>query len=149
MALTARHVPRVLPRVRRFKGALPMPNIGYGSNKKTRHTLPNGFLKYTVNNVKDLELLMMHNRWGAGQCIVNVGHGTGICFEPGAVAGAKRVGRRESTLLLPRCSNAMPVAQNDCLRGRRCCASGAVRAEGMSRSVGGESRRMVRGFNGW
>ena len=39
-----------------------MPNIGYGSNAKTRHTLPNGFLKYTVNNVKDLELLMMHNR---------------------------------------------------------------------------------------
>lgn len=55
-----------VPRVRRFKGALPMPNIGYGSNKKTRHTLPNGFLKYTVNNVKDLELLMMHNRWASG-----------------------------------------------------------------------------------
>ncbi|EFJ52421.1 component of cytosolic 80S ribosome and 60S large subunit [Volvox carteri f. nagariensis] len=47
---------------RRFKGALPMPNIGYGSNNKTKHMLPNGFLKYTVHNVKDLELLMMHNR---------------------------------------------------------------------------------------
>ena len=29
-----------------------MPNIGYGSNKKTRHMLPNGFHKFTVCNVK-------------------------------------------------------------------------------------------------
>ena len=40
-----------------------MPNIGYGSDKKTRHYLPNGFKKFVVNNVKELELLMMHNRW--------------------------------------------------------------------------------------
>lgn len=69
-----------------------MPNIGYGSNKKTRHLLPNGkyssvtatlvvvleparsldhmpimlslagFYKFVVSNVKELELLMMHNR---------------------------------------------------------------------------------------
>lgn len=62
-----------------------MPNIGYGSNKKTRHMLPNGvlrglwqnmpqvsrdlqfsppagFFKFVVSNVKELELLMMHNR---------------------------------------------------------------------------------------
>lgn len=39
-----------------------MPNIGYGSDKKTRHYLPNGFKKFLVHNVKDLELLMMHNR---------------------------------------------------------------------------------------
>lgn len=40
-----------------------MPNIGYGSNAKTRHMLPTGFLKFVVSNVKDLELLMMHNRY--------------------------------------------------------------------------------------
>lgn len=40
-----------------------MPNIGYGSDKKTRHYLPNGFKKFLVHNVKDLELLMMHNRY--------------------------------------------------------------------------------------
>ena len=39
-----------------------MPNIGYGSNKKTKHLLPNGFLKYMVHNVSDLNLLLMHNR---------------------------------------------------------------------------------------
>ncbi|KAL0407470.1 UNVERIFIED_CONTAM: 60S ribosomal protein L32-1 [Sesamum latifolium] len=40
-----------------------MPNIGYGSDKKTRHYLPNGFKKFLVHNVKELELLMMHNRY--------------------------------------------------------------------------------------
>ena len=29
-----------------------MPSIGYGSNKKTKHLLPNGFFKFTVSNVK-------------------------------------------------------------------------------------------------
>jgi large subunit ribosomal protein L32e len=47
---------------RKFKGAIRMPNVGYGSNKKTRHTIPSGFLKFVVANVKDLELLLMHNR---------------------------------------------------------------------------------------
>ena len=49
-----------------------MPNIGYGSNKKTRHTLPNGFLKLVVSNVKELELLMMHNRKYCGEVAHNV-----------------------------------------------------------------------------
>jgi hypothetical protein len=29
-----------------------MPNVGYGSNKKTKHLLPNGFYKFTVNHAK-------------------------------------------------------------------------------------------------
>lgn len=49
-----------------------MPNIGYGTNKKTRHVLPNGFLKCVVSNVKDLELLMMHNRKFCGEVAHNV-----------------------------------------------------------------------------
>lgn len=40
-----------------------MPNIGYGSDKKTRHYLPNKFKKFVVHNVSELELLMMHNRY--------------------------------------------------------------------------------------
>lgn len=46
----------------KFKGAIRMPNAGYGTNKRDRHVLPNGFKKFVVNNVADLELLMMHNR---------------------------------------------------------------------------------------
>lgn len=47
---------------RRFKGVAKMPKIGYGTNKKTRHQLPNGFRKFLVANVADLELLLMQNR---------------------------------------------------------------------------------------
>ncbi|XP_065081679.1 large ribosomal subunit protein eL32 [Ochlerotatus camptorhynchus] len=47
---------------RRFKGQYLMPNIGYGSNKRTRHMLPNGFKKFLVHNVRELEVLMMQNR---------------------------------------------------------------------------------------
>ncbi|XP_015904712.1 large ribosomal subunit protein eL32 [Parasteatoda tepidariorum] len=47
---------------RRFKGQCLMPNIGYGSNKKTKHILPNGFKKVVINNVKELEMLMMMNK---------------------------------------------------------------------------------------
>ncbi len=51
---------------RKFKGTTLMPNIGYGSNKKTRHVLPSGFLKFLVHNVRDLDLLLMHNRYVEG-----------------------------------------------------------------------------------
>ena len=46
---------------RRFKGNRPIPKIGYGSNNKTKFLLPNGFKKFRVFNVQDLELLLMHN----------------------------------------------------------------------------------------
>ena len=47
---------------RRFKGAIPMPSIGYGSDKLTRNVHPNGFKGVVVNNVAELEMLLMHNR---------------------------------------------------------------------------------------
>ena len=50
-------------RVRRnFKGTIPMVNIGYGNDKRTRHVLPNGLKALRVFNVKELEILIMHNR---------------------------------------------------------------------------------------
>ncbi|XP_037589586.1 60S ribosomal protein L32-like [Cebus imitator] len=47
---------------RRFKGQILMPNIGYGSNKKTKHMPPSGFRKFLVHNVKELEVLLMCNK---------------------------------------------------------------------------------------
>ena len=47
---------------RKFKGTIPHPTIGYGSDRKTRNVLPNGFKKVLVNNVQELEMLLMHNR---------------------------------------------------------------------------------------
>jgi large subunit ribosomal protein L32e len=38
-----------------------MPNIGYGTNKKTRFFDRNGFVRYVVNNEAELEVLLMHN----------------------------------------------------------------------------------------
>jgi len=52
---------------RRFKGQYLMPNIGYGSNKRTRHMLPTGFKKFLVHNVKELEVLLMQNRVYCGE----------------------------------------------------------------------------------
>ncbi|KAJ4729082.1 60S ribosomal protein L32-1 [Melia azedarach] len=57
---------------RKFKGCTLMPNIGYGSDKKTRHYLPNGFKKFVVHNVNELELLMMHNRTYCAEIAHNV-----------------------------------------------------------------------------
>ena len=47
---------------RRWKGSKLMPKIGYGNDRKTRHLNPNGFHRFVVHNIKDLDLLLMHNR---------------------------------------------------------------------------------------
>merc|ERR1719147_176577 len=47
---------------RKFRGMYKMPNIGYGSDKRTKHMLPNGFRKVLVHNLKELEVLMMQNK---------------------------------------------------------------------------------------
>ncbi|KAJ9565130.1 hypothetical protein OSB04_001096 [Centaurea solstitialis] len=57
---------------RKFKGVTLMPNIGYGSDKKTRHFLPNGFKKFVVHNAKQVEVLMMHNRTYCAEIAHNV-----------------------------------------------------------------------------
>uniref|UniRef100_A0A8C7BPS6 60S ribosomal protein L32 n=1 Tax=Neovison vison TaxID=452646 RepID=A0A8C7BPS6_NEOVI len=60
-------------RVRRtFKGQILMPNIGYGSNKKTKHMLPSGFRKFLVHNVKELEVLLMCNKSYCAEIAHNV-----------------------------------------------------------------------------
>ncbi|NXI03328.1 RL32 protein, partial [Pachycephala philippinensis] len=57
---------------RRFKGQILMPNIGYGSSKKTKHMLPTGFRKFLVHNVKELEVLMMSNKSYCAEIAHNV-----------------------------------------------------------------------------
>merc|ERR1712050_127670 len=47
---------------RKFKGQYLMPNIGYGTIKKTRHVCPDGFKKFLVHNVRELEVLLMANQ---------------------------------------------------------------------------------------
>ncbi|KAM8950045.1 large ribosomal subunit protein eL32-like [Lycaon pictus] len=58
---------------RRFKGQILMPNIGYGSNKKTKHMLPSGFRKFLIHNVKEqLEVLLMCNKSYCAEIAHNV-----------------------------------------------------------------------------
>ncbi|XP_036608379.1 60S ribosomal protein L32-like [Trichosurus vulpecula] len=47
---------------RRFKDQILMPNIGCGSNKKTKYMLPCRFRKFLVHDVKELEVLLMCNK---------------------------------------------------------------------------------------
>ncbi|KAI1643403.1 60S ribosomal protein L32, partial [Daldinia loculata] len=54
---------------RRFRGNTAMPSIGFGSNKKTRHLTPSGHKAFLVNNIKDVELLLMHNRTFAAEYV--------------------------------------------------------------------------------
>lgn len=49
-----------------------MPNVGYGTNKKTRHMLPNGFFKLVVSNVNELDALAMQNRTYCAEIAHNV-----------------------------------------------------------------------------
>ncbi|KAF4633824.1 hypothetical protein G7Y89_g4290 [Cudoniella acicularis] len=52
---------------RRFKGQMVMPSIGFGSNKKTRHMMPSGHKAFLVNNIRDVELLLMHHKTFAAE----------------------------------------------------------------------------------
>ncbi|KAL6037671.1 hypothetical protein STEG23_023580 [Scotinomys teguina] len=56
---------------RRFKGQILMPNIGYGSNKKTKPEAK-GFRKFLVHNVKELEVLLMCNKSYCAEIAHNV-----------------------------------------------------------------------------
>ncbi|KAG8905429.1 60S ribosomal protein L32 [Tulasnella sp. 403] len=47
---------------RRFKGSLPMPKIGYGSDKRTRFLMPDGLRRYLVKDVQSVDVLLMHNK---------------------------------------------------------------------------------------
>ena len=48
-----------------------MPNIGYASNKKTKHLLPSGFRKL-LDNFKELEVLLMCNKSYCAEIAHNV-----------------------------------------------------------------------------
>uniref|UniRef100_H0Y0V0 60S ribosomal protein L32 n=1 Tax=Otolemur garnettii TaxID=30611 RepID=H0Y0V0_OTOGA len=51
---------------RKFKGWILLPNIGCGSIRQTKHTLPSGFPKVLVLKVKELEVLLLCNHLPCG-----------------------------------------------------------------------------------
>ncbi|KAK5100847.1 60S ribosomal protein L32 [Exophiala xenobiotica] len=65
------------------------PNlIGFGSNKKTRHMMPSGHKAFLVNNPRDVELLLMHNRTYAAE----IAHAVSSRKRVDIVAKAKALG---------------------------------------------------------
>ncbi|CAI5760656.1 unnamed protein product [Candida verbasci] len=52
---------------RRFRGTIPQPNIGYGSNKKTKYMTPSGHKVLLVKNLKDLDVLLLHTKTFAAE----------------------------------------------------------------------------------
>ncbi|UOH85314.1 hypothetical protein LQV05_002135 [Cryptococcus neoformans] len=73
---------------RRFKGQIPMPKIGYGSNQKTRHLLPSGHKELLVHNLSELELLLMHS----GKYAASIAHGVSSKKRVEIIARAKVLG---------------------------------------------------------
>ena len=57
---------------RRFRGTISAPKIGYGSNKKTKFMRPNGKKTFVVSNLKDLDVLLLHNDTYAAEIAHNV-----------------------------------------------------------------------------
>eukprot|EP00069_Balaena_mysticetus_P019397 bmy_12055T0 len=49
-----------------------MPDIGYRSNKKTKHVLPRGFHKFLVHKVKEPEVLLMCDKSYCAEVAHNV-----------------------------------------------------------------------------
>ena len=58
---------------RKYKGKTLMPNIGYGSDKKTRNFGPKGFLPIRVNNINELKTLMISNERITAEISKNLG----------------------------------------------------------------------------
>ncbi|ABN66702.1 predicted protein [Scheffersomyces stipitis CBS 6054] len=73
---------------RRFRGTIPQPNIGYGSNKRTKHLTPSGHKVFLVKNVKDLDVLLLHTKTYAAEIAHNISAKNRVEI----VAKAKKIG---------------------------------------------------------
>eukprot|EP00759_Apiculatamorpha_spiralis_P054156 PhF_6_TR6857/c2_g1_i1/m.9873/K02912/RP-L32e, RPL32; large subunit ribosomal protein L32e len=61
------------PLRRHFKGAPLDPRVGYGSAKITKHISPDGFRRFVVRNVGELNVLTMQNRRFSAEIATSVG----------------------------------------------------------------------------
>ncbi len=57
---------------RKFRSNKPMVSIGYRTKKQHRDVLPNGFKKFLIRNLSDVEMLLMNNRVYCGELAQNL-----------------------------------------------------------------------------
>ena len=57
---------------RRYRGMKRMAKIGFGTDKRARHQLPNGFKKFLVKNLEDMDVLLMNNRKFCAEIAANL-----------------------------------------------------------------------------
>ena len=67
-----------------------MPSIGYGSNKKTRHMLSNGFYKFVVNNVKVREINLSEQCSSSYKCYDTAQSGGHLILHSGNLVNFER-----------------------------------------------------------
>merc|ERR1712224_359501 len=81
--------PRVSTRVSADASGAPRPCPALATpNKKTRYMMPSGHKAFLVNNTKDVELLLMHNRTYAAE----IAHGVSSRKRVDIIARAKQLG---------------------------------------------------------
>ena len=51
---------------------MQLSQIGFGSNRKTRHLMPSGHKAFLVHNTRDVDLLLMHNKTFAAEYVINL-----------------------------------------------------------------------------
>ncbi|KAI3404213.1 RPL32 [Candida oxycetoniae] len=73
---------------RRFRGNIPQPNIGYGSNNKTKFMTPSGHRVFVVKNTADLDVLLLHTKTYAAEIAHNISARNRIDI----LAKAKKIG---------------------------------------------------------
>lgn len=79
---------RPVDRILRNVGLTFSAQIGFGSNKKTRHMMPSGHKAFLVSNVRDVDLLLMHNKTFAAE----INHAVSSRKRVDIVARAKQLG---------------------------------------------------------
>eukprot|EP00828_Plagiopyla_frontata_P019415 TRINITY_DN2480_c0_g1_i9.p3 TRINITY_DN2480_c0_g1~~TRINITY_DN2480_c0_g1_i9.p3 ORF type:complete len:140 (+),score=29.36 TRINITY_DN2480_c0_g1_i9:1-420(+) len=57
---------------RRYRGMKKMAKIGFGTDKRARYQLPNGFKKFLVKNLEDMDVLLMNNRKYCAEIAANL-----------------------------------------------------------------------------
>jgi len=73
-----------------------MPKVGFGSNNRTKHLLPNYHKKLVIHNIQELDLLLMHKETYCAEIARTVGAAKRILIRKRAAELGVRVTNKKS-----------------------------------------------------